>query len=84
MPSADFDAQLRENRTVDERLVERLANRYSVSREVVLRRMRDKGLVSQTLYEEKAAEWAAQAEERESSGGNSFPRGKCLMNWSLR
>ncbi len=72
MPSADFDAQLRENRTVDERLVERLANRYSVSREVVLRRMRDKGLVSQTLYEEKAAEWAAQAEERESSGGNYY------------
>jgi Zn-dependent peptidase ImmA (M78 family)/transcriptional regulator with XRE-family HTH domain len=72
MPSADFDAQLREYRSIDERSIERLANRYSVSREVVLRRLLDKGLVSQALYEEKSAEWAAQANERDSSGGNYY------------
>jgi Zn-dependent peptidase ImmA (M78 family) len=72
MPSADFDAQLREYDHIDERAVERLASRYSVSREVVFRRLRDKGLVSQERYEEKAAEWAAQAEERASKGGNYY------------
>lgn len=72
MPSADFDAQLDEYRRIDERVVERLASRYSVSREVVLRRLLDRGLISQDLYEEKAVEWAAQAEERETSGGNYY------------
>lgn len=72
MPSQDFDAQLREYRNLDERAVETLASRYSVSREVVFRRLRDKGLVSQALYEEKAAEWAAQSGEREGSGGNYY------------
>jgi Zn-dependent peptidase ImmA (M78 family)/transcriptional regulator with XRE-family HTH domain len=72
IPSSDFDAQLSEYREIDERTVERLASRYSVSREVILRRLLDKGLVTQTLYEEKAAEWTAQAEERETSGGNYY------------
>ncbi|HEX5883241.1 MAG TPA: hypothetical protein VFY67_01730, partial [Pyrinomonadaceae bacterium] len=44
----------------------------SVSREVVFRRLRDKGIVSQELYEQKAAEWTAQAEERAESGGNYY------------
>jgi Zn-dependent peptidase ImmA (M78 family) len=72
MPSADFDTQLRAVARIDERAVERLAARYSVSREVVFRRLRDKGLVTQAQYEEKAAEWAAQAEQREGSGGNYY------------
>lgn len=72
MPSADFDAQLREYTRLDERSIERLASRYSVSREVVLRRLLDKGLVSQALYEQKSAEWTAQANERDSSGGNYY------------
>lgn len=72
MPSADFDAQLRDVARIDERAVERLAARYSVSREVVFRRLRDKGVVTQAQYEEKAAEWAAQAEQREGSGGNYY------------
>jgi len=72
MPSSDFDAQLSEYREIDERTVEELAGRYCVSREVVLRRLLDKGLVTQTLYGEKAAEWAAQAEERETGGGNYY------------
>ena len=72
MPSADFVTQLREIARLDEVAVERLAARYSVSREVVFRRLRDKGLVTQAQYEAKAAEWAAQAEQREGSGGNYY------------
>ncbi len=72
MPSDDFDAQLREYERMDERAVERLASRYSVSREVVFRRLRDKGLISQARNEEKVAEWPAQAEEHASKGGNYY------------
>jgi Zn-dependent peptidase ImmA (M78 family) len=72
MPSADFDAQLGAYDRIDERTVASLASRYSVSREVVFRRLRDKNLVSQALYEQKAAEWAAQAEERAGNGGNYY------------
>jgi Zn-dependent peptidase ImmA (M78 family) len=72
MPAQDFDAQLLEYRRPDERAVVALANRYSVSREVVFRRLRDKELVSQKLYEEKAAEWAAQATQKQDNGGNYY------------
>ncbi len=72
VPSADFDRQLRELAHVDERAVARLANRYCVSREVVFRRLLDKGLLTQGQYEEKAAEWTAQAEQRESDGGSYY------------
>ncbi len=71
LPSADFDRQLR-GIGIDETSVERLANRYCVSREAVLRRLLDKRLVSQELYEKKAAEWAAQAEQRDDDGGNYY------------
>src|SRR5687767_10267935 len=71
LPSADFDRQLRDIR-INEVSVERLANRYCVSREAVMRRLLDKGLVSQELYEEKAAEWAAQAEKKDTEGGNYY------------
>jgi Zn-dependent peptidase ImmA (M78 family) len=72
IPTEDFNAQLRRYRSVDERMVQELANRYSVSREVVLRRLLDRGSVSQDFYEEKAAEWAAQASERDTPGGNYY------------
>ncbi len=72
IPSTDFDAQIRGYRGFDESVVEQLASRYSVSREVVLRRLLDMNLVSQELYEEKAAAWTAQAEKRENSGGNYY------------
>ncbi|MGH9905205.1 MAG: ImmA/IrrE family metallo-endopeptidase, partial [Pyrinomonadaceae bacterium] len=72
MPSADFEIQLRGLDRIDDGAVEKLASRYSVSREVVFRRLRDKGLVSQRQYEDKAAEWAAQAEARDGKGGNYY------------
>jgi len=72
MPSEDFDRQFRQYRRFDELAVERLASRYCVSREVVYRRLRDKGIVSQEQYERKAAEWAAQAEQRTETGGNYY------------
>lgn len=72
MPSADFEEQLRTVGRIDDRSVQRIAARYSVSREAVFRRMLDRGLITRALYETKAAEWAAQAEEQDRTGGNYY------------
>ena len=71
MPADDFNVQLRHYRRVNEGMIEEFANRYSVSRGS-LRRLLDQGQVSQQLYEEKAAEWTAQAQQRDGEGGNYY------------
>lgn len=48
--------------------IEGLAERYCVSREVVLRRFLDAGRVSQAFYERRVSEWA-QASPKKSAGG---------------
>lgn len=48
-----------------------LANYFSVSREVILRKYLDRGLVEETLYDEMTAKWNAQAKKkREESEGH--------------
>jgi Zn-dependent peptidase ImmA (M78 family)/transcriptional regulator with XRE-family HTH domain len=49
-----------------------IAARYKVSREAVLRRLLDKGLVDQATYEERAKRWAAEAATRGESGGGNY------------
>lgn len=69
IPSEDFSAQLGSLRRINDETISALALRYHVSREAVLRRMLDRGLVEQAYYETKATQWA---EEFESGvdGGN--------------
>lgn len=49
-----------------------LAARYRVSREVILRRFRDAGRVSQSFYEERKREWDGQKIDKGSSGGSFY------------
>ncbi|MDZ4064905.1 MAG: DNA-binding protein, partial [Coriobacteriia bacterium] len=49
------------------------ANRYKVSRETVLRRLLDRGLVTQALYRERAATWAGDTRRGgEGTGGDYY------------
>lgn len=54
--------------------ISRLAKKYKVSREVILRRYLDRGLVTQDLYENKTNEWnkSSKSSERESGGGGNY------------
>ena len=56
--------------------VGRVARRFNVSREVILRRIHDRGLVDDATYEDYAAAWAEQAERArgggEETGGNYY------------
>jgi len=70
IPDADFTTQLTQFPSIIEMATEdqfsKLAQRYCVSREAVLRRFLDKGRVSQSFYEAKAKLWASQ---KKSGGG---------------
>ncbi|MGE5552077.1 MAG: ImmA/IrrE family metallo-endopeptidase [Bacteroidota bacterium] len=73
VPSADFNAHFEPGAYDDETLA-RLAQRYRVSREVILRNYLNRGLVDRDFYELKAEEWTRQYEESrgEGSGGNYY------------
>ncbi len=75
VPSKDFDMQIR-GLNADDASMEALASRYKVSREVILRKFLDRGLVDRTYYESKAAQWTKEYLEAkeipELSGGDYF------------
>ena len=56
VPSEDFDRRLSSNVSL-EQLIENLANRYWVSREVILRKLLDRQIVDRQYYETKRGQW---------------------------
>ena len=73
VPSDDFERQIRPG-PYDESYFDKLAQRYSVSREVVLRRMLDFDLVDQNYYEKFAEKWTKEFEEsrKKHKGGDYY------------
>lgn len=67
VPHHDFIKQLGQG-PFDDPLYASLANRYSVSREVILRRVLDLGLIDHTQYETKVAEWALPSDKVKGKG----------------
>ncbi len=75
MPSDDFARLTAGIEQVDEAVVEKLAKRYHVSRESVLRRFLDQKSVDQAFYESVVRRWAAEADKTEpgrESRGNYY------------
>jgi Zn-dependent peptidase ImmA (M78 family) len=72
VPREDFEKQLLRG-FENEQLIAYLARRYNVSREVILRRLVDREIVSSEYYETKVAEWAREhGKSREGSGGDYY------------
>jgi Zn-dependent peptidase ImmA (M78 family) len=65
VPSDEFDSF---KHIVSETQFEKLANHFSVCREVILRNYFDRGLIDQSLYEEFSTKWIKQAEEQKDEG----------------
>lgn len=86
IPAGDFETRLAGITEVTEKAIEELARRYWVSREAILRKFLDKGLVSESYYKKKAHEWAKQ--KKDGSGGNYYATqatylGESFMNLVL-
>ena len=78
VPPDDFDSfQL----TVSEAQFKKLANHFSVSREVILRNYLDRGLITPSFYEELAAKWIKEAKESKavSEGGSYYYNKKAYL-----
>ena len=73
VPFLDFDTRIR-SISMNDASISALANLYKVSREVILRKLFDRGLVDQDFYEARAAKWAKEYLESksESEGGNYY------------
>jgi len=70
VPTEDIEPRIR-NQTIDDNLLTRFARKYSVSREVVLRKCLDLNFITKAVYEAKVNEW----KEERPPGGNSTPGG---------
>jgi Zn-dependent peptidase ImmA (M78 family)/transcriptional regulator with XRE-family HTH domain len=70
VPDADFDREIRQ-RPATRDTAHQLADRYKVSREVVYRKMLDRGLIDAAEYSAASNVWARQ-QRSESSGGNYY------------
>ena len=73
VPTADIKPQI-QNKRIDDNLMSQLAKKFSVSREVILRKCLDLGYVTQTVYETKVEKWEKERIERGSpgSGGDYY------------
>ncbi len=74
VPDHDFDPYVR-GQSIEDGLVARLASRYSVSREVILRKLLDRNLVSKEYYESRAEAWIEESSLRKAArkpGGHFY------------
>lgn len=71
VPDDDFDRRIT-SVPVNDKTIGDLADLYSVSREVILRKFYDKNLVSQQFYEKKVEQWAKEANGRAGTGGDYY------------
>lgn len=66
VPKSDFD-KIISGLPIKDQIIKDLANRYKVSREVILRKCLDKRLISQNYYEQKSKKWIQEAKEKRSN-----------------
>ena len=71
LPSSEAQDILTPDNTND-LYIDQIADRYRISREVILRRMVDFGYFSREQYAEKVRSWAADYKSAEGSGGDYY------------
>lgn len=71
VPEADFNQRIAQM-PINEDSIRALADQYCVSREVILRRLLDKQLVTQRIYEQMVRRWGKEAKGGTEGGGNYY------------
>ncbi len=72
IPSEDFTARIGKVDRFDDDIIQKLAKHYHVSREVILRRALDWGLVDRSFYENRASQWRNEVITRRPGGGDYY------------
>ncbi len=74
VPADDFDRVVAAHAPAEltDEYLKSLADRYKVSREVILRKFHDRGRVDGTQYAGKVREWASSYEPGSGAGGNYY------------
>jgi len=71
VPDDDFDHRIREM-DLNDILIDDLSNLYNVSREVILRKFSDRGMVDSDYYSEKAKKWSDEARRKPPGNGGDY------------
>ncbi len=71
VPEVDFDQRIH-GLPLNETTINSLANQYNVSREVILRRLLDKQMVTRQFYEQMVEKWRNSESGKKGSGGDYY------------
>lgn len=71
VPDYDFNKRMA-GISLNDNSIQNLANRYCVSREVILRKFLDNKVIDGTYYAEKVEEWATIYKRKSKNGGNYY------------
>lgn len=71
VPDENFNPRIKKLSITDSAISE-LANLYSVSREVILRKLFDRKLISQSFYDRMVKKWREEFGEKSGSGGDYY------------
>jgi len=78
VPTEDIKPQIR-NQTMDDNIITRLAKKYNVSREVILRKCLNLNHITKAFYEARVKEWNEERLARGSSAsGGNYYLNKCV------
>jgi Zn-dependent peptidase ImmA (M78 family) len=84
VPSQHFESFITDDMSWPESRIEHVADLFSVSREVILRRLVERGIVTNAAYSQWVARWAESgSHERESSGGNYYANQATYLSRAL-
>ena len=74
VPDGPFEEDIKHYRSVGVKAISEIADKYCVSREVILRRLLEHGEITNKYYEEKSTEWNKEYLDRgkQVSGGNYY------------
>jgi len=78
VPGRDFNRRIRDI-VINDESIKKLADVYHVSREVILRKLRDRNLVTQAYYDEKVQVWAQNSGRRPKEGGDYYRNRKAYL-----
>ena len=70
-PDSNFN-QRTSGVSINDELIQQLANQYCVSRVVILRKFVDRNAVNQQYYDTKVEQWAKEAKKSGEGGGNYY------------